>query len=55
MTNGDKVRAMTNEELIDNKIIDVDKICPPDGRDCLKNERCRECWLIYLAQEESEE
>ena len=41
-TNGDRIRAMTDEEMI--KIINLG--CPPGGVKC--NEQCRQCWLAWL-------
>lgn len=41
-TNGDRIRAMTDEEMI--KIINLG--CPPGGVKC--NEHCRQCWLDWL-------
>ena len=42
LTNGDKIRAMTDKELA--KILNGG--CPPGGTKC--NERCALCWLYWL-------
>lgn len=48
MTNADRIRAMTDEELA--KLIDDAKIiCPPI--DCPEEGNCVDCWLDYLKQE----
>lgn len=51
MTNGDKIRAMTDEELA---------ICFLFNTGCAKNkckeffEKCEECWKDWLQQEAEE-
>lgn len=51
MTNGDRIRAMTDKELA--KILNGG--CPPGGAKC--NEHCGLCWLDWLRSpvEESDE
>lgn len=49
MTNADRIRAMTDEELA--KIMNNDKICPHD--DCPVTE-CEDCWLAWLKSEVDE-
>ena len=51
MTNGDKIRAMTDKEIA--KILNCE--CPP-GRHEKCNGRCGFCWLSWLRSpvEESE-
>lgn len=44
MTNADKIRAMTDEELA--KILGNKCICPPT-RECVN---CFDCWLEWLQQ-----
>lgn len=51
MTNADKIRGMTTEELPD--ILHFP--CPPDMAVCPDrgiNRTCRECWLEWLNKEE---
>lgn len=47
MTNGDRIRAMSNEELAD--MIRLSQFCP-EGlmQDCLSTDSCRDCWVIWL-------
>ena len=56
MTNADKIRAMTDEEMA-NTIY----ACPPDyaklseDEICIKfNDECKACWLNWLKQEADE-
>lgn len=55
MTNADRIRAMTDEELA--KTLNV-SICPPGYNEiwaCEKEEElCHDCWLDWLKQESSE-
>lgn len=46
MTNGDKIRAMTDEELADSGMIE----CPMYLRNCWKKD-CKECKVEWLQQE----
>lgn len=46
LTNGDLIRSMTDEELVDNIYID----CPRIFRNCDKK-TCRECKIEYLRRE----
>ena len=46
MTNGDRVRRMTNEELA--KILGDKNTCPDDG-ECTHRD-CQMCWLEWLQQ-----
>lgn len=58
MTNGDRIRAMTDEELA--KTICW---CPPPFRNCnnlcdicmAHNDDCEICWLKWLKQEATDE
>lgn len=43
-TNGDKVRAMTDEEL--TGLCDGPIICPPNVEKCCDD--CKKCWLDWL-------
>ena len=48
MTNGDKIRRITDEEL------EAFFLCPPDTSCCPKNEKiipCCNCWKNWLKQE----
>ena len=61
MTNGDRIRSMTDEELMLTQLIAA---CPEpyvmlhdDGLmelNCLKNRDCKTCWLNWLRQETKE-
>lgn len=46
MTNGDRIRDMTDAELVDNDFIE----CPKIYRNCDKK-TCRECKIEYLRME----
>lgn len=49
MTNGDRIRAMTDEELADN----VNCLGCPESQEiisCSKFGSCRDCWLGWLQQ-----
>ena len=55
-TNGDKIRAMSNEELA--TFFDSFSPCPPDAPECQipsNIEQCRKCWLNWLNAEAKEE
>lgn len=47
MTNGDKIRSMTDEEFAKSKY--VDNLCQPVK--CDFDIQCSECWLRWLEQE----
>lgn len=50
MTNADKIRAMSTEELC-NFI--VYQVCPEEhDRDYCHSTRCKQCWLQWLNKEE---
>ena len=55
MTNGDKIRSMTDEELEAFFMCELDDdVCPPDTSCCPKNEKyipCCNCWKNWLKQE----
>ena len=55
-TNGDRMRAMADEELIEI----VCHGCPPPKRNkagavCDYEAGCKSCWLIWLKEEEQDE
>jgi len=55
-TNGDRIRAMSNEELA--TFFDSFSPCPPDAPECQipsNIEQCRKCWLNWLNAEAKEE
>ena len=53
MTNADRIRAMSDEELA--KIIEHELGCPVTG-DCEKMSRdCKACWLDWLQQPAEED
>ena len=47
MTNGDKIRAMTDEELVEAGLIE----CPKIYRNCTTGKTCKECKIEYLQRE----
>ena len=54
MTNGDKIRAMTDEELAKMVSNHVCRIVKPDGKDCPKGfyfGKCDKCVIAWLKQE----
>ena len=55
MTNGDKIRSMTDEELEAFFLCTLDDdVCPPDTSCCPKNEKfipCCNCWKNWLKEE----
>ena len=53
MTNGDKIRQMTNEELAE---LMNDEPCPPmyRGTRCPEERNCLECWAEWLKMEAEE-
>lgn len=46
LSNGDRFRAMSDEELADYL---SDRTCPPRETNCV-GENCMDCWLQYLRQ-----
>ena len=58
MTNGDKIRSMTDEELEDFFLFTLyNDVCPPDTSCCPTNEKiilCCNCWKNWLKQEVQE-
>ena len=63
MTNGDKIRSMTDEELVEMMFVGAGiagagNFKAPPGRNCIggcKSDSCRDCWLDYLKQEAEDE
>lgn len=59
MTNADRIRAMTDEELA--KLIAYEGCpegCPLDGKSCWYTQNydnCHSCWLDWLKQEVTDE
>ncbi len=53
MTNGDKIRQMTNEELAE---LMNDEPCPPlhRGKRCPEERNCLECWAEWLKMDAEE-
>ena len=45
MTNGDRIRAMSDEELA---LFLHEEYCPSEHRDGVCDEDCKNCWLRYL-------
>lgn len=58
MTNADRIRAMTDEELADWLKYERISVCPPDTGHihCNISDICadRKCWLDWLKQEVSD-
>lgn len=51
MTNADKIRQMTDEELLEWVVDKVDFVCMAYGTErCRKCESCRSCWKDWLAE-----
>ena len=51
MTNGEKIRKLSDGELavwLDNKL---GSACPPGGRCKAADNSCPECWALWLSQE----
>lgn len=56
MTNADRIRAMTDEELAE---FHGDCTCPPEynwsgGCECGVDDCCKKCWLGWLQEEVKE-
>ena len=54
MTHGDKIRSMTDEELVELLFDGAGASTSPPGRNCMSDCRwdsCRDCWLDYLKEE----
>ena len=54
MTNADKIRSMTDEELAEMVSMKVCRIVKPDGKDCTNGfyfGKCDKCVLKWLKQE----
>lgn len=50
ITNADKIRSMTDEELA--RVMDM--VCPPDTA-CNDGQQCIKCWIEWLKQPAEEE
>lgn len=50
VTNADKIRSMTDEELARA----MDMVCPPDTA-CNDGQQCIKCWIEWLKQPAKEE
>ena len=50
LTNADKIRSMTDEELA--RVMDM--VCPPDTA-CNDGQQCIKCWIEWLKQPVEEE
>lgn len=52
VTNADRIRAMSDEELI--KLFDLEmQTCPPDAEEdrwCDMDDDCKRCWLEWLCK-----
>lgn len=51
MTNADRIRAMTDEELVEEVFGEHIKTCacPPNDGEC--QDACEKCWLDWLKEE----
>lgn len=55
MTNADRIRSMTDEEL--GKLLNEFGHCPLSrniGDDCTRYDRCRDCWIDWVKEEAKE-
>lgn len=50
-TNADRIRAMTNEELVKQFAVEMGFCCPVKGVDCSLEPDCRVCFARWLKQE----
>lgn len=50
ITNADKIRSMTDEELA--RVMDM--VCPPDTA-CNNGQQCIKCWIDWLKQPAKED
>lgn len=48
LTNADRIRAMSDEELVE--LLDYDLGCPATGNCEKMNRDCKACWLDWLQQ-----
>ena len=56
VTNGDKIRAMSNEELAENRKFWHGGGCPKGSKSpCRSKVTCNQCWLNWLNAEAKEE
>ncbi len=58
MTNGDKIRRMTDEELVEIILGETGVSTSPPGRDCIggcKWDSCKDCWIDYLKEDAKDE
>jgi len=53
-TNADRIRSMTDEELVELLTEEEGFCCPVRGVDCLKELDCQECFARWLKQEVTE-
>lgn len=56
MTNGEKIRQLPDEELVE--LLFQNGLISPPGRNCLSGcewDSCRDCWIAYLNEEAEEE
>lgn len=49
MTNADKIRQMTDEDLAEYIRVFFPEVCPPGN--CPGEDYCYKCWLDWLKQE----
>ena len=53
-TNADRIRAMTDEELVEQFAVEMGFCCPVEGIDCSLEPDCRVCFARWLKQEAME-
>lgn len=53
LTNADRIRAMTDEELTEYIRVFFPEVCPPGN--CPGEDYCYNCWLDWLKQEVEDE
>lgn len=52
MTNADRIRAMTDEELAELMMFSCECFCTAEKSGCMENDRtCKQAWLEWFKQE----
>lgn len=56
ITNADRIRAMTDEELAELMMFNCECFCTAEKSGCMENDRtCKQAWLEWLKQEVDDE
>ena len=57
MTNGDKIRKLTDKELV--RFLDdygvILQFCPSEDVDCNGETNCKRCWIKWIQEEVQED